>query len=52
MTLIGMLVFYITYTYKFTSIFWSTAMYFLLVYIITTGFTISLIGSLSKDERK
>ena len=49
-TLIGMLVFYLTYTYTFTSIFWSIAMYFVPVYIITTGFTVSLIGYISKAK--
>ena len=49
-TLIGMLVFYLTHTYRFTSIFWSIAMYFVPVYIITTGFTISLIGYISKNK--
>ncbi len=49
-TLIGMLVFYLTHTYRFASIFWSIAMYFVPVYIITTGFTISLIGYMSKDK--
>lgn len=47
-TLIGMLVFYLTHTYSFTSIFWSIAMYFIPVYIITTGFTLSLIGYIDK----
>lgn len=47
-TLIGMLVFYLTYTYSFTSIFWSIAMYFIPVYIITTGFTLGLIGYIDK----
>ena len=47
-TLIGMLVFYLTHTYSFTSIFWSIAMYFIPVYIITTGFTLGLIGYIDK----
>ena len=51
-TLIGMLVFYLTHTYRFASIFWSIAMYFVPVYIITTGFTVSLIGYIYKDECK
>lgn len=44
LTLIGILTFYLTYTYMFTSMFWSIAMYFLPIYIITTGFMMSLVG--------
>lgn len=50
LTLIGVLSFYLIYTHTFTSIFWSIALYFIPVYILTTGFTISLIGYISKDK--
>lgn len=42
-TLIGMVVFYIIFNYTFYNIFWSIAMYFVPICILTTGFTLSLI---------
>lgn len=47
-TLIGMVIFYMIFNYTFYSIFWSIVMYFIPIYFLTTGFTISLIGYLEK----
>lgn len=51
-TLIGMVVFYIIFNYTFYSIFWSIAMYFIPIYLLTTGFTLSLIGYLGKTNNE
>ena len=49
-TLIGILIFYLAFKYTFTSMLWSIVVFFIPVYIITTGFTLSLIGYISKDK--
>lgn len=51
LTLIGMLLYYEVSNYVFTTVFWSIAMYFLPIYIITLGFSISLNGYKSDNKK-
>jgi len=49
-TLIGITSLYIVWNYTFHSIFWGIAMWFIPIYLITTGFTFGLIGYLDKSN--
>lgn len=50
-TLIGISSLYIIWDYKFySSIFWSQVMWFIPIYLITTGFTFGLTGYLDKNN--
>ena len=51
-TLIGMVVFYLIFNYTVYSVFGSIVRYFIPIYILTTGFTFSLIGYLDKTNNK
>ena len=49
-TLIGIGSLYIFWNYTFYSIFWSVIMWFIPIYLITTGFTFGLTGYLDKSN--
>lgn len=49
-TLIGISSLYIIWNYTFYSLFWSQVMWFIPIYLITTGFTFGLIGYLDKNN--
>ncbi|WP_294363253.1 hypothetical protein [uncultured Clostridium sp.] len=48
-TLIGISSLYIIWNYTFYSIFWSKIMWFIPIYLLTTGFTFGLTGYLDKN---
>lgn len=48
-TLIGISSLYIIGNYTFYSIFWSKIMWFIPIYLLTTGFTFGLTGYLDKN---
>ena len=51
-TLIGISSLYLAWNYTFYSIFWSNAIWFIPVYLITTGFTFGIIGYLDKSNNE